>query len=99
MLYSEQAVFWLFPADSESGHMVEQKEDRATLSKGGNDLRHCHMRDRDARRYSWTAPRTPAFSAADLTNPNAISMSLAQVGNPWEPMCRNSGCGRSYSTS
>lgn len=39
MLYSEQAVFWLFPADSESGHIVEQKEDRATLSKWGNDLR------------------------------------------------------------
>ena len=30
---------WLFPADSENGHLVEHKEDRATLSKWGNDLR------------------------------------------------------------
>jgi hypothetical protein len=30
---------WLFPADSESGHLVEHKEDRATLAKWGNDLR------------------------------------------------------------
>ncbi|WP_315773654.1 MULTISPECIES: tyrosine-type recombinase/integrase [unclassified Bradyrhizobium] len=30
---------WIFPADSVSGHIVEQKEDRATLSKWGNDLR------------------------------------------------------------
>jgi integrase len=30
---------WLFPADSESGHLVEHKENRATLAKWGNDLR------------------------------------------------------------
>src|SRR5260370_13927644 len=29
----------MFPADSASGHLVEQKEDRTTLSKWGNDLR------------------------------------------------------------
>jgi site-specific recombinase XerD len=30
---------WLFPAISASGHLSEQKEDRAVLSKWGNDLR------------------------------------------------------------
>lgn len=30
---------WVFPADSATGHLVEQKEDRAILSKWGNDLR------------------------------------------------------------
>jgi integrase len=30
---------WIFPADSAEGHMVEQKENRAVLSKWGNDLR------------------------------------------------------------
>lgn len=39
VLHSEQADAWLFPADSESGHMVEQKEKRDVLSKWGNDLR------------------------------------------------------------
>ncbi|MGZ9243873.1 MAG: integrase [Candidatus Binatia bacterium] len=39
MLYPDQAPVWLFPADSESGHLVEHKEDRAELSKWGNDLR------------------------------------------------------------
>jgi hypothetical protein len=34
-----RAAEWIFPADSDSGHPVEQKEDRATLSKWGNDLR------------------------------------------------------------
>jgi len=34
-----QASEWVFPADSESGHLVEHKEDRAVLSKWGNDLR------------------------------------------------------------
>lgn len=34
-----QAREWLFPADSASGHLVEHKEDRATLAKWGNDLR------------------------------------------------------------
>jgi integrase len=38
-LYPSQAADWIFPADSASGHLVEQKEDRATLSKWGNDLR------------------------------------------------------------
>ena len=35
----EQASRWIFPAESASGHLVEQKEDRAVLSKWGNDLR------------------------------------------------------------
>lgn len=39
MLYPDQAPDWLFPADSESGHLIEHKEDRAELSKWGNDLR------------------------------------------------------------
>lgn len=38
-MYPSQAAEWIFPADSVSGHLVEQKEDRATLSKWGNDLR------------------------------------------------------------
>jgi hypothetical protein len=38
-MYPSQAMEWIFPADSDSGHLVEQKEDRATLSKWGNDLR------------------------------------------------------------
>ena len=38
-IYRSQAAEWIFPADSDSGHLVEQKEDRATLSKWGNDLR------------------------------------------------------------
>jgi len=37
--HPSQATGWVFPADSASGHLVEQKEDRATLSKWGNDLR------------------------------------------------------------
>jgi site-specific recombinase XerD len=39
MLYPNQAPKWLFPADSESGHLIEHKEDRAELFKWGNDLR------------------------------------------------------------
>src|SRR6202012_5012893 len=39
MLFSEQAKSWLFPADSEPGHLVEHKEERNVLSKWGNDLR------------------------------------------------------------
>ena len=39
VLYPAQAQEWLFPADSASGHIVEHKEDRATLAKWGNDLR------------------------------------------------------------
>ena len=38
-MHPSQAREWLFPADSASGHIVEQKEHRATLSKWGNDLR------------------------------------------------------------
>lgn len=30
---------WLFPADSDSGHLAEQKEPREVLAKWGNDLR------------------------------------------------------------
>jgi site-specific recombinase XerD len=32
-MYPSQAAEWIFPADSASGHLVEQKEDRTTLSK------------------------------------------------------------------
>ncbi len=39
MLHPEQAEFFLFPADSASGHLVEHKEDRGELSKWGNELR------------------------------------------------------------
>jgi integrase len=38
-MHPAEATEWVFPADSASGHLVEQKEDRATLSKWGNDLR------------------------------------------------------------
>jgi integrase len=38
-LYPEQAKIWLFPAESETGHLVEHKEERGVLSKWGNDLR------------------------------------------------------------
>jgi hypothetical protein len=39
ILYPEQARIWLFPAESETGHLVEHKEERGVLSKWGNDLR------------------------------------------------------------
>lgn len=39
VLYPDQAKIWLFPADSETGHLVEHKEERDVLSKWGNDLR------------------------------------------------------------
>jgi len=39
IMNSEQGKSWLFPADSESGHLVEHKEERNVLSKWGNDLR------------------------------------------------------------
>jgi integrase len=39
ILYPDQAEFWLFPADSDSGHLIEHKEERGVLSKWGNDLR------------------------------------------------------------
>lgn len=38
-IYPSQAPEWIFPADSESGHLAETKEDPYTLSKWGNDLR------------------------------------------------------------
>jgi site-specific recombinase XerD len=38
-MYPTQAQDWVFPADSEPGHVSETKEDRDTLSKWGNDLR------------------------------------------------------------
>lgn len=38
-MHPELAQEWLFPAFSSSGHLSEQKEDRAELSKWGNDLR------------------------------------------------------------
>lgn len=34
-----QSEYWLFPADSTTGHLYESKEDRSQLSKWGNDLR------------------------------------------------------------
>jgi hypothetical protein len=39
IVYPEQAKVWLFPADSETGHLVEHKEERDVLSKWGNDPR------------------------------------------------------------
>ena len=39
LLYPNQAREWLFPADSESGHLAEHKEKRDELSKWGNELR------------------------------------------------------------
>jgi len=39
MLFPVQSEYWLFPADSESGHMIEHKEDREVVAKWGNDLR------------------------------------------------------------
>jgi hypothetical protein len=38
-MYPEQSRTWLFPADSDTGHLVEHKEERDVLSKWGNDLR------------------------------------------------------------
>jgi len=35
----ESAAHWVFAADSETGHLTEQKEERHILSKWGNDLR------------------------------------------------------------
>lgn len=39
MMFPTQAEYWLFPADSASGHLVDHKEARSSLSKWGNDLR------------------------------------------------------------
>jgi integrase len=38
-MHPNAAGAWLFPAESKSGHIEEHKEDRADLSKWGNDLR------------------------------------------------------------
>ena len=38
-IYPEHARTWLFPADSDAGHLVEHKENRKDLSKWGGDLR------------------------------------------------------------
>ncbi|WP_341990554.1 integrase arm-type DNA-binding domain-containing protein [Azorhizobium sp. AG788] len=37
--YPHEANQWLFPSDSASGHLAEQKEARHVLAKWGNDLR------------------------------------------------------------
>jgi hypothetical protein len=39
MLFPVQSAYWLFPADSASGHLIDHKEDRNILPKWGNDLR------------------------------------------------------------
>lgn len=39
IVYPQNANVWLFPADSETGHLVEHKEERDVLSKWGNELR------------------------------------------------------------
>lgn len=38
-IYPSAAEEWVFPADSATGHLIEQKEVRAILSKWGNELR------------------------------------------------------------
>ncbi|MCI1755710.1 MAG: integrase arm-type DNA-binding domain-containing protein [Sphingobium sp.] len=39
VLYPRLSREWVFPAESSSGHMSEQREERSELSKWGNDLR------------------------------------------------------------
>jgi site-specific recombinase XerD len=39
IIHPELAKLWLFPADSQTGHLVEHKEERGALSKWGNELR------------------------------------------------------------
>lgn len=39
LLYPGRSHEWLFPAESECGHITEHKEKRSELSKWGNDLR------------------------------------------------------------
>ncbi|MFG1281739.1 tyrosine-type recombinase/integrase [Xanthobacter autotrophicus] len=39
LMYPFEAREWIFPADSADGHLAEQKEERSTLSKWGNELR------------------------------------------------------------
>jgi len=38
-LFEEEAEFWLFPARSNDGHLIEYWENRKVLPKWGNDLR------------------------------------------------------------
>jgi site-specific recombinase XerD len=38
-IHPSQAMEWVFPAESESGHLAQTKEDRTELSRWGNDLR------------------------------------------------------------
>jgi hypothetical protein len=42
ILHPEAAETWIFAADSEIGHIDAWREDRDTLSKWGNDLRHTY---------------------------------------------------------
>ncbi len=39
IVYPMQAGEWIFPSESEEGHLCEQKEARSKLAKWGNDLR------------------------------------------------------------
>lgn len=39
VMYPVQSMQWIFPSDSNSGYMREQKEPRKRLAKWGNDLR------------------------------------------------------------
>ena len=39
IMHPESGRAWVFASDSDSGHIVEQKEERHLLSKWGNDLR------------------------------------------------------------
>lgn len=39
LMHPDKAGDWVFAAEGRTGHLVEQKEDRAVLSKWGNDLR------------------------------------------------------------
>ena len=39
MMHPDLAGHWVFPSESATGHLMEQKEERAVLSKWGNDLR------------------------------------------------------------
>jgi integrase len=52
IMYSDREQPWLFPADSEPGHLVEHKEERNILSKWGNDLRQSYRTLAQAARVS-----------------------------------------------
>jgi integrase len=60
-IYPTRAAVWIFPADSASGHLAEHREDRAALSKWGNDLRHSF-------RTIATTARVSEFDAKLLMN-------------------------------